>query len=55
MPLGVVEALLGDGTGGLDLGAALARLSEYDAGDLVTVESDDTSVRIWIDTSQSGD
>ena len=53
MPLGVVEALLGDGKGTeLDLVAGLARLSEFDGGDLVTVQSDDTSVRVWIDADQ---
>ena len=53
MPLGVVEALLGDGEGtDLDLVAGLARLSEFDGGDLVTVQSNDTSVRVWIDADQ---
>jgi hypothetical protein len=35
--------------------AALDRLAEFDGGDLVTVESDDESIRIWIDNSNSGD
>jgi hypothetical protein len=30
-------------------------LADYSDGDLVTVESDDTSVRIWIDSSDVGD
>jgi len=55
MPLGVVEALLGGDGDRLDLMAALDRLAEFDGGDLVTVESDDESIRIWIDNSDSGD
>ena len=55
MPLGVVEALLGGDGHQLDLLAALDRLAEFDGGDLVTVESDDESIRVWIDNSNSGD
>ena len=56
MPLGVVEAALGNGNGRLDLVAALRRLGEYDGGDLITVESDDgDAVRIWIDSNAAGD
>jgi hypothetical protein len=55
MPLEVVDAMLGDDGEELDLIAALRALSEFDGGDLVTVESDDSNVRVWIDTSKSGD
>ena len=56
LPLAVVEALLGShDEGSIDLVAGLRALGEYDGGDLVTVESDDESVRIWIDSSQTGD
>ena len=54
LPLAVVEALLGT-EGSVDLIAGLHALGEYTGGDLVTVESDDESVRIWIDSSQTGD
>ncbi len=53
LPMGVLEAALGE-DGDLDLVAALRRLADYDGGDLITVESDRESVRIWIDHSESG-
>ena len=37
-----------------DLVAALRALGDHQGEDLVFVESDDTSVRVWIDTNQSG-
>ena len=55
MPLEVLEAMLGDDDGELDLIAGLERLSRYDGEDLVTVESHDSLVRIWIDDDESGD
>ena len=56
LPLDVVEALLGSqDEGSIDLVAGLRALGEFDGGDLVTVESDDESVRIWIDSNQAGD
>lgn len=55
LPLSVVEAMIGERHGELDLVAGLRALGEYDGGDLVTVESDDESVRIWIDSDQTGD
>lgn len=55
MPLDVVDAMLSGGGDEIDLLAGLMALSEYDSGDLVTVESDDTSVRIWIDSTDSGE
>jgi hypothetical protein len=55
VPLDVIDALLsGSDPNELDLVAALEALANYSGGDLVTVESDDTMVRVWID-SQSGD
>jgi len=51
MPLAIVDALVeGERRGELDLIAALNALADYDGGDLVTIESDDSSVRIWIDS-----
>lgn len=54
LPLEVVDALLGAGEHELDISAALAVLSDY-GGDIVTVESDDESVRVWIDSNERGD
>jgi len=49
IPLEVVDALLGPDGQTIDLSAGLRRLAEFD-GDLVSVESNDENVRIWIDT-----
>lgn len=54
MPLDVVDAMLAGGRNEIDLLAGLQRLAEFD-GDLITVDSDDTTVRVWIDGSDSGD
>lgn len=54
MPLEVVDALIGSREGEIDLLAGLRALADY-GGDLVTVESDDTTVRVWIDSSDSGE
>ncbi len=54
MPMDVFEALVSGRGDELDLVAALHALSEYDGGDLVTVESDDETIRVWIDGSDSG-
>ena len=53
-PLDVVDALLSGGDNELDLVAALDALADHGGGDLVTVESDDESIRVWIDTSSDG-
>lgn len=55
MPLAVIDAMLGADEEELDLVAALDALADYDVGDLVTVESDDSFVRIWIDSSETGE
>jgi hypothetical protein len=54
MPLEVVDAMLSGDSDELDLIAALDALASYNGGDLVTVESEDSHVRIWIDSSDSG-
>jgi hypothetical protein len=54
LPLNVVDALLGGDADELDLMAALDALADHGNGDLVTVESDDESVRIWIDSNDRG-
>ena len=53
LPLDVVEALLDGGNDELDLMAALNVLAEHD-GDIVSVESDDESIRVWIDGDSEG-
>ncbi len=53
LPMKVVEALVGDRPGELDLQAGLAALADYDGEDLVTVSSRDGNVRVWIDSNQS--
>jgi hypothetical protein len=55
MPLSVVDAMLSPSGDRIDLIAGLRALSEFDGGDLVTVESDDETVRVWIDSSDTGD
>ena len=54
LPLDVVDALLSGRDDELDLLAALDALTQYGGGDLVTVESDDESIRVWIDTNADG-
>lgn len=54
VPLAVVEALLA-GTGEeLRIEDALRALADHGEGDLVSVESDSESVRVWIDDASSG-
>ncbi len=55
VPMEVVEALVSSGSNELDLAAALDALAKYTDGDLVTIEGDDESVRVWIDDDESGD
>jgi len=54
LPLSVLDALLDDGNDRLDLPAALEAVADYE-GDLVTVDSDDQRVRIWIDARSGSD
>jgi len=55
MPMAVVEAMIrGDGHE-IDLLAALEALADTTDGDLITVESDDSHVRIWIDSNPTGE
>jgi hypothetical protein len=55
MPMQVVEAALAGDRDEIDLLAALNALADYPGGDLVLVESDEESVRVWIDSSDTGD
>lgn len=54
LPLDVVDALLSGRDDELDLIAALDALADHGGGDIVTVESDDESIRVWIDTDAGG-
>jgi len=53
IPLAVVDALVGDEPGELDLVAALRRLGEFE-DTLIDIQSDGESVRVWIDSNESG-
>lgn len=54
LPIEVVEALLSGDNDEIDLMAALKVLADH-RGDLVTVESSDESIRVWIDTDSDGE
>jgi hypothetical protein len=54
IPLDVIEAMLGGGNGELDLIAGLRALAEFEE-DVLVVESDHESVRVWIDSSPDGE
>ena len=55
IPVQVVEALFSGEPGELDLLAAVRALAEYGEGDLIHVQDGRTSVRVWIDASNTGD
>ena len=52
-PLPVVDALLSNPDGPLDFSAAIHTLAEYDNGNMVTVRDRDTTVRVWVDSSNT--
>jgi hypothetical protein len=49
IPLAVVDALLSGAEDELDIRAALEALVAHGPGELVTVNDDETQVRVWID------
>lgn len=49
IPVSVMGALLSGSGDGLDVGAALRELVRYGEGELMTVVSDEETVRIWVD------
>jgi hypothetical protein len=51
----VIDALISSNNNELDIAAAIDVLGEKSEGDLVTVESDDESIRIWIDAKNTAD
>jgi hypothetical protein len=54
VPLPVVSALLAGDGDELNLDAALEELARHGQGELLTVHSDDETVRIWIDHESEG-
>lgn len=50
IPISVMAALLSGPGDGLDLSAALRELARLGEGELMTVTSDEETVRIWIDS-----
>ena len=55
IPLDVVDALLSGGEDELNLTAAIEALSKHDDSDLVLVNDENQTVRIWIDSRNSID
>jgi hypothetical protein len=55
VPMKVVEALLSAGKDELDVLAALRALSAHGDTELVTVKSDDSTVRVWLDSKNVSD
>ncbi len=55
IPFTVVNALLSGEKDELDLVAGLRALGQYDNLELVTVNDEDSSVRIWIDTQNTAE
>ncbi len=53
VPIAVVEAMLGGAEDELDLRAGLEALGE-ETGELVVVEADGETIRIWIDIDEDG-
>jgi hypothetical protein len=49
IPVSVMGALLSGSGDDLDIGAALRELARFGEGELMTVTSDEETVRIWID------
>lgn len=54
VPLSVVSALLSGDGDEVNLDAALNELARHGQGELLTVHSDDETVRIWIDQQSEG-
>ncbi len=52
-PLPVIDALLSGPDGRLDFSAAIRTLAEYDDGNMVTVRDRETTVRVWVDSSNA--
>ncbi len=55
LPMVVVDALLSGPADELNLAAAMRALAESGSGEVVAVNSDDATVRIWVDDRPEGD
>ena len=55
MPIEVVDVLLEAEGGAVDVVRLLDALAVLDGTDLISVDSEDTRIRIWIDSSRAGD
>jgi hypothetical protein len=55
VPMKVVDALFSAGKDELDLVAALHALSAHGDTELVSVKSEDNTVRIWLDSKNISD
>jgi hypothetical protein len=55
IPLAVIDAMLQGNEDELDLVAGLRALAQFEGEDLLVVEGDDESVRVWIDSSAEGE
>ena len=55
VPMKVVDALFSAGKDELDITAALRALSAHGDTELVTVKSDDNTVRVWLDSKNISD
>jgi hypothetical protein len=55
IPLEVVDAMLTGDENEIDLVAGLEALAAFGGGDLIRVESDDELVRVWIDSTETGE
>lgn len=55
MPMTVVDALLSGGKDELDILAAVRALAQHGDTELVTVQDNKTTVRIWVDSKNTSD
>jgi hypothetical protein len=55
IPVPIVDALLSGDDDELDVAAAIRAMGRKGAGDLVVVNDDETTVRIWVDGKKSSD
>lgn len=55
MPMEVVDVLLAGGGQEIDVVRLLDALAVLDGTDLISVDSDDTRIRVWIDSDHAGE
>jgi hypothetical protein len=54
VPITVIDALLSGEGDELNLAAAIRALDAHGSQQLITVDDDDSQVRIWVDSDQAG-